>query len=153
MEFRSGDWLAVAAALAGLACGSDPAARIQEIQTRQQAGEIAQTLEPLREMLEETPDDPELNHLYGVALLGTGQPELAIWPLRKAAQHPDRAIDDGLLLGLALLRGGSAADAVEQALHVRELAPERIDVLRLLLQARLDAKGPTSCTGPPPAVR
>lgn len=140
MKIRSGGWLAIGVALAGLACGPDPEARIQEIQARQQAGEFAPTIEPLREMLEATPDDPELNHLYGAALLGTGQPELAIWPLRKAAQHADRAVEDGRLLGLALLRGGSAADAVEQALRVQELAPERVDVLRLLLQARMDAK-------------
>ena len=55
-------------------------------------------------LLEATPDDPELNHLYGVALLGARQPELSICPLRKAAQEPDRAIEDGLLLCQALLR-------------------------------------------------
>ncbi|TFG91601.1 MAG: tetratricopeptide repeat protein, partial [Myxococcales bacterium] len=140
MEIRYGAWLAVGIALAGLACGPDPEARLAEIRVRHEAGEFEPTLEPLRELLKTTPDDPELNHLYGVALLGSSQPELAIWPLRKAAQDPDRAIDDGLLLGLALLRGGSAADAVEQAHRVLALAPERVDVLRLLLKARLDAK-------------
>jgi tetratricopeptide (TPR) repeat protein len=140
MRIRSADWLAIGVALAGLTCAPDPEARLEEIRTRQQTGEFAATLEPLRELLEKTPDDPELNHLYGVALLGTRQPELAIWPLRKAAQHPDRAIEDGLLLALALLRGGSADDAVRQVLRVRELAPDRVDVLRLLLKARLDAK-------------
>ncbi len=133
-------WLALAVALSALACGPGAESRLEQIRDRQQAGDLAATLEPLRELLEKTPDDPELNHLYGVALLGTRQPELAIWPLRKAAQHPDRAIDDGLLLGLALLRGGSPEDAVQQALRVRELAPDRVDALRLLVQARLDAK-------------
>jgi predicted Zn-dependent protease len=123
-----------------LACGLDPEARLEEIRGQQELGEFAATIGPLRELLEATPDDPELNHLYGVALLGTRQPELAIWPLRKAAQQPDRAIADGLLLGRALLRGGSAADAVQQVLRVFELAPDRVDVIRQLLEARLAAK-------------
>lgn len=135
-----GLWLALVAAAFALACGDAREDRLEEIRHRQGAGEHAATLEPLRELLVEAPDDPELNHLYGVALLATQQPELAIWPLRKAAEHPDRALEDGILLGLALLRGGSADDAVRQMLRVRELAPERMDVLRLLLKARIDAK-------------
>jgi predicted Zn-dependent protease len=123
-----------------VACGFDPEARLEEIRRQQELGEFAVTVGPLRELLEADPDDPELNHLYGVALLGTQQPEFAIWPLRKAAQNPDFAIDDGLLLGLALLRGGSATDAVQQVLRVRELAPDRVEVIRLLVQARLAAK-------------
>ncbi len=133
-------WLALACALPAWACGPGAEARLEEIRSLQQAGELTATLEPLGELLERAPDDPELNHLYGVALLGSRQPELAIWPLRKAAEHPDRAIEDGLLLGLALLRGGSPDDAVRQALRVLELAPDRVDALRFLLQARVDAK-------------
>jgi predicted Zn-dependent protease len=121
-----------------LACS--PGGRIEEIRSLQEAGEHAATIAPLRELLEASPDDPELNHLYGVALLRTRQPELAIWPLRKAAQHPDRALEDGLLLARAMLAGGSAEDAVAQASRVLELAPERADVLRLLLEARLEAR-------------
>jgi tetratricopeptide (TPR) repeat protein len=141
-RFPSGKtgWLTLAVAVAALACGPGKEARLEEIRARQQTAEFAPTIEPLRELLEEAPDDPELNHLYGVALLGTKQPELAIWPLRKAAAHPDRAIEDGMLLSLALLRGGSAADGVQQVLRVQELAPDRVDVLRLLVKARLDAK-------------
>jgi Flp pilus assembly protein TadD len=72
--------LAVWVAVCTLACGLDP----EDIRAFQQEGEFEATIEPLRELLRATPDDPELNHLYGVALLGTGQPELAIWPLRKS---------------------------------------------------------------------
>ncbi len=133
-------WVVLGIAASVLACGSNPEARLEEIRGQHELGEFAATIGPLREMLRDTPDDPELNHLYGVALLGTQQPELAIWPLRKAAQQPDRAISDGLLLSRALLRGGSAADAVQQVLLVLELAPDRVDAVRLLLEARLAAK-------------
>jgi len=133
-------WLALGIAVSVLACGSDPEARLEEILSQQEIGEFAATVAPLAELLEASPDDPELNHLYGVALLAVQRPELAIWPLRKAAQEPDRAIEDGLLLSQALLRGGSAADAVQQLLRVRELAPDRVDVIRFLLDARMAAK-------------
>ena len=133
-------WLALGIAVSVLACGLDPEARLEEIRSQQELGEFAATVAPLGELLEASPDDPELNHLYGVALLAAQRPELAIWPLRKAAQEPDRAIEDGLLLSQALLRGGGAADAVQQLLRVRELAPDRVDVIRLLLDARMAAK-------------
>ena len=123
-----------------LACESSREARLDEVRSRQAAGQFAPTLEPLRELLDETPDDPELNHLFGMALLLTRQPDLAIWPLRKAAQHPDRAVEDGLLLAQALLRGGSAEDAIPVLNRVLELSPDRLDTLRFLIEAKLAAK-------------
>jgi tetratricopeptide (TPR) repeat protein len=123
-----------------LACGFDPEARLEEIRSQQEVGQFAGTLEPLRELLEASPDDPELNHLYGAALLATRQPELAIWSLRKAAGSPERAVEDGLLLAIALLGGGSADDAVKEVLRVLELAPDRFEARHLLLKARLRAK-------------
>jgi tetratricopeptide (TPR) repeat protein len=133
-------WLALGLAVFALGCGGGPEARLEEVHGLQDAGDFAATLAPLRELLDATPDDPELNHLYGLALLQTRQPELAIWPLRKAARHPDRAIEDGLLLTQALLRGGSAHDAVQQASRVLELDPDRIGALRLLVDAKVAAR-------------
>jgi tetratricopeptide (TPR) repeat protein len=140
MRNRFQGWLLVGAMLAGLACGGALGDRLEEIRNQQAADQFAATLEPLRELLKADPDDPELNHLYGAALLATRQPELAIWSLRKAAKDPERAIDDGILLAIALLRGGSAEDAVEHLLDVLELEPDKVEVRHLLLQARLQAK-------------
>ena len=77
-----------------LACGFDPEARLEEIRRQQELGEFAATVGSLRELLEATPDDPELNHLYGVTLLGVQQPELAIWAQLAAleAEQGDRAL-------------------------------------------------------------
>jgi len=140
MQIRSHGWLVLGATLLALACGGDPEKRLGEIRSQQRADQYAATLEPLRELLHASPDDPELNHLYGSALLATEQPDLAIWSLRKAARDPERAVEDGLLLAIALLRGGSADDAVEQVLRVLELAPDRDEARHLLLKARLKAK-------------
>jgi predicted Zn-dependent protease len=120
------------------ACSPEP--NLAELSSFQQAGRFAETIEPLRDLLEKTPDDPELNHLYGLALLQTGQAAHAIWPLRKSAQDPDRAVEDGLLLVQAILAGGSADDAVVAANQLVELAPDRVDVMRILINARLKAR-------------
>jgi tetratricopeptide (TPR) repeat protein len=130
-------WVGVAVALAG---GCSPELELDDLRNYQLAGRFAETVEPLRERLEESPDDPELNHLYGVALLSTGQSALAIWSLRKAAQDPDRAIEDGTLLVRAILDGGSAEDAALAASRVLEVAPESVEVMDLLIAARLKAK-------------
>lgn len=132
--------LAVLLTVFSLACSQSPDAQLEEIHSLQRAGRYAATIEPLREMLVARPDDPELNHLYGIALLSTDQAGLALWPLRKAAEHPDRAVVDGALLAGALLRGGSNPnDAILAATRVLELDPERIDVLRILIEARVAA--------------
>jgi len=65
---------------------------------------------------------------------------LAIWSLNEAAQDPDRAIDDGILLVHAILDGGSPEDAAAAASQVLELAPDRVDVMRLLIAAQLKAR-------------
>src|SRR5262245_1267748 len=68
-------FLALALSIAA-SCARDPEARRQQVRSLQEAGDFASTLDPLRELLEQDPEDPELNHLYGVALMRTRQPEL-----------------------------------------------------------------------------
>ncbi len=132
--------LALFVVVCALACGQSPEARLADIRVDQDNSRFRETVVPLRELLEASPDDPELNHLYGVALLQTGQPGLAIWPLRKSAQTPGRAIEDGLLLTRALLLGGSAEDALQAASRVLELEPGSLEAIRLLIEARLAAR-------------
>jgi tetratricopeptide (TPR) repeat protein len=136
----SRSWLAIAVAVSALAAACRPEFSIDDLRSLQQAGRFAETIGPLGERLDEAPDDPELNHLYGVALLQTNQAALAIWPLRKSAQDPERAIDDGLLLARATLGGGSADDAVKVANRVLEIEPDHVDALRLLIAARVKAR-------------
>ena len=128
--------VAIGVAILALACGWLLEPGREEIRGLQAGGHFAATIEPLRGLIETAPDDPELNHLYGLALLRTQRPELAIWPLRKAALDPDRSVEDGLLLARALLGGGSPDDAVHAAQRVLEIEPDRVDALRLLIEAR-----------------
>ncbi len=132
---------ALAAVIAVALAGSrNPALQLDDIRNYQGTGRFAATIKPLRKLLKEAPEDSELNHLYGLALLQTGQSSLAIWSLREAAQDPDRAIDDGILLVRAILDGGSAEEAALAASRVLEIAPENVDVLNLLIAARLKAR-------------
>jgi tetratricopeptide (TPR) repeat protein len=129
--------IAIAALILG--CGGGSEAQLDDILSLHADGRFRETIAPLRELLEATPDDPELNHLYGVTLLRSGQPQLAIWPLRKAAQTPERAIEDGLLLTTAILRGSNAEDAIDAANRVLELEPDHVDALTLLISAKQSA--------------
>ncbi len=133
-------WPAVVVVVLALVGACSPEPSIDELRSFQRAGRFAETIEPLRALLEETPDDLELNHLYGVALLRTGQAALAIWPLRKSAQDPDREVDNGLLLIQAILAGGSAEDALVVADRVLEIEPDRIDLMRLRITALARAR-------------
>ena len=139
---RIGQALLASAVLAivGIHCGQeDRSNRIERIEAMQENGEFRKSIQSLREMLDETPDDPELNHLYGLGLLTTGRPALAVWSLRKASLSDEFAVRDGLLLGRALMKGGSAEDAVEAANRVLEVEPENLEALRLRLEANLAA--------------
>ena len=132
-------WVAIAIVTLTLGCEGGPEVQLDDILSLHADGRFRETVAPLRELLAATPDDPELNHLYGVTLLRTGQPQLAIWPLRKAAETPERAIEDGLLLTVAILRGSNADDAIDAANRVLELEPDHVEALTLLISARQSA--------------
>ena len=52
-------WPAVAVVVSALAGGCSPEPTIDELRSFQRAGRFAETIAPLRERLDETPDDPE----------------------------------------------------------------------------------------------
>jgi tetratricopeptide (TPR) repeat protein len=125
--------MAVAAALCLLACGpSDTPERALELLADRQT-EAA--LELLRSALEDAPADPELNHLYGLALLQNQQAALAAWPLRRAAQSPDHAVKSGLALAQVLLLTGNGHDAIQACNAVLEIEPDNTAAVRLRQRA------------------
>jgi tetratricopeptide (TPR) repeat protein len=127
--------VAIAIALA-LACG-DPADPLVEIRALQDAGRYQDTLEPLRRLIDADPGIPEAHHRLGVALLRTGEAGLAVWPLRKASESREYAVEAGLLLVQALLEGRSGPDAVAAADGVLAVEPENVNALALRMQANL----------------
>lgn len=130
---RAANFLAVVA-VGALACGaSDP---LEEVRRLQNAGNYAATIEPLRELIEERPDDPEVHYRYGAALVSTGRGDVAVWPLRKAMGFTEWRRDAGLLLATGMLGSGDYDGAVEVCGELLELDPDDVDALRLRAGAR-----------------
>ena len=73
------------ALIAGSGCARDP---VGDIRSLHEEGRYEASLEPLEELLEARPEDPELQYLYGIANLRTGRVSLALWPLREAQREP-----------------------------------------------------------------
>ena len=121
------------------ACAPGPEDLLKEARDLQAAGRIAESIPVLESLLNETPDDREANHLLGVALLATGQPALAIWPLGKAAEAPDAALEDALLLGRAHLTGGSSMDALVVVDRLIEEAPDLLEARQLRIDAYMES--------------
>jgi tetratricopeptide (TPR) repeat protein len=126
--------------LAVLLAGCGPDDPIAEIRVLQASGRYQESLEPLRELLAARSDDPEVHYLYGLALLLSGRPGLAIWPLREAMESPEWLVAAALQLGVAELRAGSPDGAIEATTRVLEAEPEHVDALVLRALARVHSR-------------
>jgi tetratricopeptide (TPR) repeat protein len=116
-----------------LACGpSDP---LEEIRASHEAGRFADSIGPLRQILDEDPSQAEAALLLGRALLRTGSGGLAVWPLRKAAETPEYAVEAGMLLTEAMLDSRTAPDAVEEIDQVLSIEPNNVQALVLRADA------------------
>jgi predicted Zn-dependent protease len=125
------------AALVGLAC-SDPD-RLASAEAALQSGRTAEALETLKELLKSSPDDPDANRLYGIALMKSGRPELAVWSLQKAYDLTHQDAGTGLWLARALQGSGDVYDAVVVADEVLEKDPELIEARAVRATANLAA--------------
>jgi tetratricopeptide (TPR) repeat protein len=137
-SIRFGRHPALAVVLAAcLACGPSSETRLEEARQLQGRGRFAESLEPLRELLEAHPSDPEANQLYGLALVRTGRSSVAVWPLRQAAEDPERAVEAGYLLAGALAQSLDFEEAIAALDRVLELEPEHVGALSLRATAHL----------------
>ena len=126
-------WLALLVATPG--CDRGPT--VEEARALHAQGRHADSLEPLRALIEERPDDPEVHYLYGVALGQTGSSRLAVWSLRKAAESPEWQLRATLALGAAALSAENWRDAIDAADEVLALDPENVPALVLRGEAYL----------------
>lgn len=116
-----------------LGCGaSDP---LEEIRALQQSGRFGDTIEPLRELLAERPDDSEVEYRYGLALARTGQPSLADWSLSEAMKDPEWLVPAGQQLVFDALGSGNHDRAIEITSKILESEPDNVDVLLLRANA------------------
>jgi tetratricopeptide (TPR) repeat protein len=132
--------LICALGLAILACEGEPASEADArnaIRQQQASGDVAGTIEPLRAMIAEHPDDGELNYLYGRALVATGQFGLATWSLRQAMEDPEWREAAGIQLAQSALGSADFNEVVEVTTRILEDDPE--NALALLYRAQAQA--------------
>lgn len=123
--------------------GCDRAPGLEEIRALQDAGRYSETLEPLRELIKSSPDDPEIHFRYGVALSRTGSARLAVWSLRKAAETESWKIEANLELSRAAAQSENWQEAIEAANRVIEIEPDHAVAHLLRGESYLgDAKDP-----------
>ncbi len=111
----------------GLVVGCSRGDSLDVIREQQAQGRYAETIEPLRERLDATPEDSEIQFLYGTALSRTGAARVAVWSLRKAAEDPDWKVPATLELASTQSRVGNWEAAIEAAQAVLEVEPENLD--------------------------
>lgn len=116
---------------------ADPLEHIRELQAQ---GRFEDSLEPLRELTTSQSGDPEVYYRYGLALLRTGQPDVAVWTLRKAGEDPDWVVSAGQLLASSATQIGSWEMAIEASGRVLEVEPDNLPALMLRANARLNGK-------------
>ena len=122
--------------LAGCGVGDAP---LDEIRALHEAGRYEESLEPLEQLLDERPGEPELLFLYGVANMGAQKPSLALWPLREARGHPEWAVRAGTALAQAALSVRDHGTAIEAASRILETEPDNEGIRNLRAEAHLQA--------------
>lgn len=100
-------------------------------------GDFAGSVEPLRRMIEKHPDSPELDFRYGMALVQTGSPSLAIWPLKRAMDGAGWLKKAGLPLVELLLASGAYGEAIEICDKILLAEPDDVPTLISRANARL----------------
>ena len=127
----------VVAALA--ACGTRLDARLAHLRSLQESGRYGDTLQPLREILSKSPDNPEANFLLGLGLMQTGRTPEAVGPLRTAAASDTYATEGGILLASALVAGQAYGEAVAATSRVIQKDPNLFTAWAVQAQAHLAA--------------
>ena len=131
--------LLVAVPLAAV-LGCEPADPLPEIRALQDAGRYQDSIEPLRVLIDEGTDDPEVLFLYGRALGGAGYPTQALWPLTRLMQNPDWTDRAAIQLARLAISTTDWDMAVEMVTPVIEREPDHVQALVLRGYARAQSR-------------
>jgi len=125
-------WIALT--LSGAGCEArDPLERARQLQDEQH--DFAGSLELMRGLVAERPDDPEVEYRYGGALIATGSESLGMWPLRQASESPEWLLPAGLALARTAIVLGSWDEAISVCTRILDAHPDRVDALLLRADA------------------
>ena len=120
--------------------GCDTTSSVEKARALQAAGRFQESLEVLRELLDERPGDSEIYYLYGVALVRMGDAGLAHWSLEEASRDPEWAVDAGIALASSSFATHNWNLAVDASTRVLEVDPLNVDALRLRAEALIEMK-------------
>ncbi len=110
---------------------------IEDIRQMQEQGLFEPTIEPLRSMLREDGDDPELQYRLGVALRMAGSPSLAVWPLQKASEDDDWFWRASVELAQSALASENPDLAIRTTSAMIDRDDRRFDAWLLRAEARI----------------
>ncbi len=119
------------------AAAPDPELVLEEARELIADQKHAEALRKMQALVEAHPDDSRIQTLYGEALLASGQPSLAVWPLARAMRDPEYLVHAGLLLARAQAQSGSGADAIKTATRILDAEPNNGAALMLRIHAYL----------------
>jgi tetratricopeptide (TPR) repeat protein len=110
--------------------------KLAEARALQAEGDLYGSLEPLRELIAERPDDPEVHFLYGGALTALGHVSQGEFSLEKAMEDPKWRVRAGIQLAMGALQMTDYPRAIEMAGRVLESEPDQIGALLIRAEAR-----------------
>jgi tetratricopeptide (TPR) repeat protein len=129
----------LASALLVAACGGeDLEAELAELRAQQDAGKAAETLDEYTELANRHPDHAEVNFRLGIAMLASGRPTEALFPLHKAAADEGLAVPAGIVLASTLAQTNNHAEALRAAERVLERETENEPALLLRTSAAIE---------------
>ena len=132
--------LAVSLGSGLLGCQKSFDDRLAEVREVQEQGDFAGSIDRLRELASEQPDQAEVSFRLGLALANTGEVSASLWPLRKAAESPTYAVEAGLLLSRLLQQTGNHVEAIAAAEGVLAAEADHPTALTYLARAQILAK-------------
>jgi len=120
------------------AAGCDDGPSVEDARDLQAQGRFEASIEPLRLLLDEDPDDPEVYYLYGVALNRTTSSPVAVWALTKAAEDPEWTVRALLELATGHMQISNWDEVISAANRVLEVEPDNMAALGLRGMAHLN---------------
>ena len=130
------------AALAGLlafGCGGLES-QLTAIRELQAQGQFEASIGALDQVLTRDPGNAEANYRLGLALVQTGEPSRAVWPLQKAAESSGYEISAGVLLASTYFQTQNYDEAIRAADRVLAADPDRQAALRIRANANVAAR-------------
>ncbi len=121
-------------------CGVDFDDRMAAIRALQEAGRFEESIEELREVLAERPEQREASYRLGSALARTGKASRSIWALEQASESSEFVIPASLELAVVQFQLDNFEESIRASDRVLAVDPHHREALRVRAQAHVGAR-------------